>query len=138
MIAECFIDTNILLYAVSSDPDERTKRDKARAVLSGKSVGLSTQVIGEFYENATRKLRPRLTHDQALSILEPLFTLPIQPITIEVVRHALEIKKRFQLRYWDACILAAANAMDARTVFSEDLSHEQEYDQVKVVNPFAD
>ena len=77
MIAECFIDTNILLYAVSSDPDERTKRDKARAVLSGKSVGLSTQVIGEFYENATRKLRPRLTHDQALSILEPLFTLSL-------------------------------------------------------------
>lgn len=138
MIAECFIDTNILLYAVSNDPDERTKRDKARTVLSGKSVGLSTQVIGEFYENATRKLRPRLTHDQAVSILEPLFTLPIQPITIEVVRHTLEIKNRFQLRYWDACILAAANAMDARTVFSEDLSHGQEYDQVKVVNPFAD
>ena len=36
MIAECFIDTNILLYAVSIEPEELTKRDKARAVLSGK------------------------------------------------------------------------------------------------------
>ena len=43
MTAECSIDTSIQLYAVSSNPDERTKRDKAEAVLSGKSVGIPIQ-----------------------------------------------------------------------------------------------
>ena len=43
MTVECFIDTSIQLYAVSSNPDERTKRDKAEAVLSGKSVGIPIQ-----------------------------------------------------------------------------------------------
>ena len=43
MTAECSIDTSIQLYAVSSNPDERTKRVKAEAVLSGKSVGMPIQ-----------------------------------------------------------------------------------------------
>lgn len=138
MTAECFIDTNILLYAVSDDPSEHAKRDLAREIISEKNVGFSTQVFGEFYENATRKLKPRLTHNQAVAIIEPLFTLPVQPITTEVVWHALELKDRFQLRYWDACILSAAQSLGSKTVYSEDLSHDHEYESVIVKNPFVD
>ncbi len=43
MTAECSIDTSIQLYAVSSNTDERTKRNKAEAVLSGKSVVIPIQ-----------------------------------------------------------------------------------------------
>jgi len=40
------------------------------------------------------------------------------------------------IRYYDAAIVAAARELGAGTLYSEDLSHGQEYDGVKVVNPF--
>ena len=45
--------------------------------------------------------------------------------------------ERFQLSYWDSAILAAALVIGCDTVLSEDLSSEQEYDGLRVTNPFA-
>ncbi|MGH9483108.1 MAG: hypothetical protein ACRD1L_13550 [Terriglobales bacterium] len=44
---------------------------------------------------------------------------------------------RYAVSYWDAAILAAAEALGAHTVYSEDLNHGQRYGQVRVLNPFA-
>lgn len=52
-------------------------------------------------------------------------------------RIAIEQSERFSISYWDAAILAAAEALGADTVYSEDLSHGQRYGRVRVVNPFA-
>ena len=90
----------------------------------------------EFYDNATRKREPRLTHAQAVAILDPLRSLPVQPITMEVVWDAFRLTQRFQLRFWDAAILAAARALNCRIVWSEDLNDGQQYDGVRVQNPF--
>jgi predicted nucleic acid-binding protein len=50
-------------------------------------------------------------------------------------------KKRLLMTHEDAvavlgAILAAAKALGCQTLYSEDLSHGQEYDGVRVVNPF--
>lgn len=58
MTAEIFIDTNILLYAQSRHPAEADKRTRAREVMKAGRIGLSAQVLGEFYVNATKKLSP--------------------------------------------------------------------------------
>ena len=50
---------------------------------------------------------------------------------------ALELKARHQLSYWDAAIVAAAQALGAATLFSEDLNDGQSYGSVVVRNPFA-
>jgi predicted nucleic acid-binding protein len=136
MSAEALLDSNVLLYAVSTHPSERQKREQARALLAAPGIGFSTQVFSEFYDNATRKREPRLTHAQAVAILEPLRALPVQPITAEVVWDAFRLTARFQLRFWDAAILAAARALDCRIVWSEDLNDGQQYDGVRVQNPF--
>ncbi len=136
MSAEAFLDTNILLYAISTDPAERAKRHRSRDLLASPHIGFSTQVFSEFYDNATRKLQPRLTHHQALAILEPLRSLPVQPITLEVLWRAFRLRERFHLSFWDASIVAAAAALGCQTLWSEDLSHGQNYDGVKALNPF--
>lgn len=136
MSAEALLDSNILLYAVSTAAAERGRREKARALMASPGIGFSTQVFSEFYDNATRKLEPRLTHEQAVAILNPLRLLPVQPITLEVVWDAFRLSHRFQLRFWDAAIIAAGRALGCRIVWSEDLNDGQDYDGIRVQNPF--
>jgi predicted nucleic acid-binding protein len=136
MSAEALLDSNVLLYAVSTALSERRKREQARVLLASPGIGFSTQVFSEFYDNATRKRAPRLTHAQAVAILDPLRSLPVQPITAEIVWEAFRLADRFQLRFWDAAILAAARALECRIVWSEDLNDGQQYDGVRVQDPF--
>src|SRR5689334_21115919 len=49
-----FIDTNILLYSISRDPAEASKRDIAIALLDAENIALSVQVLQEFYVQAGR------------------------------------------------------------------------------------
>ena len=78
-----------------------------------------------------------MTHDDALRFLEPLLRLPMQAITVEVFREAVSIRARFGLSYWDSAILAAARAMGCDAVYSEDMSPGQDYDGLRVIDPFA-
>lgn len=56
MTADCFFDTNILVYAVDHTPANRGKQEKALGLLATADFGLSTQVMQEFYVTVTRKL----------------------------------------------------------------------------------
>ena len=131
------VDTNILLYAVSNQEDDAGKRAMAEATLMEPDLALSVQVLQEFYHQATRPHGPAvLTHEQAIEFLSPLGTLPTQEMTVELFNRATEIRARFGVSYWDAAILAAAKLMGCEAVYSEDLSHQQNYDGVMVINPF--
>lgn len=132
-----FVDTNILLYAVSTDPQEQPKSQAALRVLEGNDLALSVQVLQEFYVQATRSGKPdRLTHEQASLLIESFLRFPAQEITVELLQAVLASKSRFRISYWDAAIIEAARAQGCHTVLSEDLSHGQDYYGVKVVNPF--
>ena len=72
-----------------------------------------------------------------MEFLRPLRTLPTQEITVELFETATEIKARFGISYWDAAILAAAKTLGCEAVYSEDLSQQQDYDGVRVMNPFS-
>lgn len=132
-----FVDTNVLLYSVSRDPAERAKAERARLLLAARDLGLSTQVLGEFYVQASRASRPdALSHDQAARLLESFTRFAVQPITTAIVRAALTTRERFGLSYWDAAIVEAARALGSTQVLSEDLQHGQDLAGVQVVNPF--
>ena len=79
-----------------------------------------------------------MTHEQAMEFLPPLRSLPIQEITVELFDRATEIRGRFGLSYWDAAILAAAKMLCCEAVYSEDMSHEEDYDGLRVINPFSE
>ena len=132
------VDTNVLLYAASTLPEEEHKRLRARELLVEPDLAVSVQVLQEFYHQATRATRPgQLSHDDALRFLEPVFEMRVQAVTLGVFRGAVSIRRRFDLSYWDAAILAAARVLGCDAVYSEDMSSEQDYGGIRVLNPFA-
>ncbi len=134
-----FVDTNVLLYAACAARQWPGKRRRALELLGGGDLAFSVQVLQEFYYQATRRGREgRLTREQAMGFLQPLRMHPVQAITEEVFDLALAISSRYQLSYWDGAILAAARVLECDTVYSEDLSHRQDYGGLRVINPFLD
>jgi predicted nucleic acid-binding protein len=82
-----FVDTNVLLYAVSTAPGETAKARAARAVLEARDLALSVQVLQEFYVQATRANRTgRLAHDQASALVESWLRFTVQDTTVPLVR----------------------------------------------------
>ena len=72
-----FVDTNVLLYAVSTAPDEQPKRQIALALLEADDLSLSVQVLQEFYVQATRASKPeRLDHKRAALLNRVLPPVP--------------------------------------------------------------
>lgn len=60
MKATCFLDTNILLYRASTAEAELPKRLIAETLLRRPDIGLSAQVLAEFYHSAVHKPGLRL------------------------------------------------------------------------------
>ena len=132
------VDTNVLLYAASVLSEEEDKRIRARQLLAEPDLAVSVQVVQEFYHQATRANRPgRLSHDDALRFLGPVLEMRIQAVTLGVFRHAVSFRRRFGLSYRDAAILAAARVLGCDAVYSEDMSSEQDYGGIRVLNPFV-
>ncbi len=136
MSVEFFLDTNVLLYAATANPAERGKQDIAYELIAAQNFGISTQVLQEFYYNATRKAGVKMRPAKALEWLDELAHLPCSIVDAAVFRQAVAISTRFKISYWNGAILAAAEALGSTTVYSEDFSHGQAYGSIKVVNPF--
>ena len=134
---DAFIDTNILLYAASSAPEEAVKTNRAAALLEALDFGVSVQVLQEFYVNATGKLARRIPVEKTQAVLSLLREQPIAPLTVQLFDAAIALRQRYQISYWDAAIVAAAKELGAKTIYSEDLAHGQSYDGIQVVNPFV-
>lgn len=133
-----FVDTSVLLYAISRDPAEQHKAKRANEMLTGGGVALSVQVLQEFYVQATRQSRAdRLGHDQAGKLVESFLRFPTAAITTSVMLAALATRERFGISYWDAAILEAARTLGCNVVLSEDLSDGEDYSGVRVENPFS-
>ncbi|HXV04603.1 MAG TPA: PIN domain-containing protein [Solirubrobacterales bacterium] len=132
-----FVDTNILIYAISTDPAERDKAERANELLAERDLALSVQVLQEFYVQSTRENRPgRLTHARAAGLVESFRRFPVASLTADLVSAAMAARERFVISYWDAAILEAARSLGCETVLSEDLGDGQDYDGVGVRNPF--
>ena len=136
MTAECFLDANVLVYAVSKAPAEAGKKKRALELIEGEDFGVSAQVLQEFYVTVTRKLKQPIPADEALKFLRPLAAFPFVPVDFALMQRAIAVSQRFQISYWDGAVIAAAERLSARTLYSEDLNNGQRYGSVLVVNPF--
>ena len=133
-----FVDTNVLIYSVCGTESDARKTDIALKLLDRPDLALSTQVVQEFYVQATRAGRSgALTHGEAVAFIRSLERFRIQETTIAIVHHAFSLCQRYGVSYWDSAILAAAAACGCDTVYSEDLSSGQRYEDIVVVNPFS-
>jgi predicted nucleic acid-binding protein len=138
-IDRTFVDTHVLIYA--HDIDAGRKHDVATAVLRGlwaeRAGVLSTQVLQEFYVNATRKLKKPLARQEARSVVETYAAWCVDGITPADVSAAFQIEDRARIGFWDALILAVAVRSGARRLLSEDVSSGQAIAGLTIHNPFA-
>lgn len=137
MAARRFIDTNVLLYSISRDPAERDKRERAIALLAADDLGLSAQVLQEFYVQATRPTRrDALPHDIAAGLVRAWSRFPVQEISFAIVTSALEIHEKHGFSYWDSAIVSAAQALGCQQLLSEDMSHGRRIGDLMIHDPF--
>jgi predicted nucleic acid-binding protein len=133
-----FVDTNILLYAHDRDAGE--KRDTASEWLErlwGSRAGaLSTQVLQEFYVNATRKLPRPLSAPRARAVIVRYATWHVHRIEPDDIVAASELEKRHRQSFWDALIVVSAARVGAARLLSEDLQHGRRIAGVEIVDPF--
>ena len=133
--AKIFFDTNILLHMYSSaDAAKQARAQQLFRSCVGRMV-LSTQVVQEFYAAGERKLGlpRRKVQDTATALLD----LPLVVIGREQIVSAFAIRERYQISFWDALILSAAQSAGAEVVYTEDLNDGQRYGTVTVRNPFT-
>ena len=132
-----FLDTNILAYAVSRRVEDAKKGAAARALIQPTGQAISLQVLQEFYRVATHPKKLGYPHEEAVLFCNgwrKSFTV-LEP-TLRLFDESLVVCARYQLSYFDACIVTAARMLGCSTVYSEDLQDGQRYDGVQVVNPF--
>jgi predicted nucleic acid-binding protein len=133
-----FLDTNVLLYAVSRRPGEQEKRARAWALIDAGGIALSLQVLQEFCAQATRATRPdRMSEQEAAEFVARWRRFPVQETTLALLGLGLEIEARHRFNFWDCMILAAAKAQGCDTVWSEDMQDGRIVEGVRVANPFG-
>ena len=136
MGVDSFLDTNVLIYAISSAASESAKKEKALELIEHADFGLSAQVLQEFYVNVTRKIASPLTPDAALALIEQFRRFPLIWTDYPLIVAGVETSVRYGISFWDGAIIAAAESLGAAILYTEDLSHGQHYGSVQVINPF--
>jgi predicted nucleic acid-binding protein len=135
-VAHC-LDSNVLVYAFSKSPRDTAKTRIAREWINREDWGVSVQILQEFYVNAVRTPQ-ELGHEDALAMIEEIAgSRPVVAIDVPLMRHALQLKSRYRIAYWDAAVVAGARRLGASVLVSEDLAHGQDYAGVRVLNPFG-
>jgi predicted nucleic acid-binding protein len=133
MAAECFLDTNVLIYAFAAG-DRRSLR-ATELLADGGVIGI--QVLNEFTSVARRKLCWDWDDiEAALTVVEELLGSP-RPLTKAIHRRALMLAREHTLSFYDALIVAAACDAGCRVLLSEDFQHGHEFGSVRIQNPFA-
>jgi predicted nucleic acid-binding protein len=130
--ADCFFDTNVLLYLLSKDA---AKADLAEALLATGGI-VSVQVLNEFASVATRKLA--MTIPEIREILSTIRAVcVVRSLDIETHELGLEMAERYGFSIYDGLIVAAAVRAGSAILYTEDLQQGQVIDQVTIQNPFA-
>jgi len=133
----CFVDTNVLLYAQDLNWPEKRRRAVAwlNAVVDKNLAVISPQVMNEFAAACSKKL-PHLSSSRILETLEELQTFCRAPTDAETAIKGFLLHERFKLSFYDAVLIASALSADCGLFLSEDLTHFQSFGALRVVNPF--
>jgi len=138
MTGPYFVDTNVLVYV--RDASEPRKQPIAQAwveyLWKTRQGRISMQVLQEYYQVVTRRLRPGLPRERARSDIRDL--LAWKPIAIDaaVIERAWTVEERLQLSWWDALIIGAAQQSGCQFLLTEDLQTGQGLAGVTAISPF--
>ncbi len=128
-----FLDSNVLVYAFTTDPRAVT----ARTLLERGAV-ISVQGLNEFANVARRKLgRTWAEVRDALDAIRAVCGT-IVPLDIDTHSDALRIAERYGYGIFDALMISAAVRADCKVLWSEDMHDGQVIDKrLRIANPFS-
>lgn len=134
-----FVDTNILMYAHDTSAGEKHERAKSllEELWRDRSGVVSTQILQELAVNLRRKAKKPLDAKATREVLSDYLTWQVVVNGGDSIIEALDLEARFQISFWDALVVQAAQASGAEILYSEDLSDGQRYGGVRVRNPFT-
>jgi predicted nucleic acid-binding protein len=130
-----FLDTNILIRAVERKPDDAQKSAICRQLVGNEVFGVSAQTIAEFV-NATSRAKVALPATDIELWIDYLSSMPFTVLDSAIIRRGFWLRQRYQIQYYDAALIAAAERLGALVFYTEDLNHNQVYGSVRAVNPF--
>ena len=133
-----FVDTNILMYA--HDTSAGAKHERARALVEelwrDRSGVVSTQVLQELAVNLRRKTAKPLDAKATREVVADYLAWQVVVNGGDSILEALDLEERYQISFWDALVVHAAQSAGTTVLYSEDLSDGQRYGPIRVINPF--
>jgi predicted nucleic acid-binding protein len=127
-----FIDSNVLLYQLSSDTD---KAERAEALIRTGGV-ISVQVLNEIASVAHRKMGMDWPDVRGLSQTFRAL-LKVIPLDEEIHANGLDLCARYGFSLYDGMIVAAALAAGCDRLWSEDMHNGLHVDdRLTIFNPF--
>ncbi len=129
-----FLDTNILVYAYSTDEPE--KCGIARSLITSGRAWISVQVLNE-YCNVTRRKYPLLFERVSQTLDELAGCLSIRELSFTTTQKAARLSQKYGWSFYDSLIVAAALECQCATLLTEDLQHGFVVDdRLHIENPF--
>jgi predicted nucleic acid-binding protein len=139
MIDKAFFDTNIFVYAYTSN-DEQKHNTILELFVNLKAENLllciSSQVLNEFY--AVETIKYKVGHSETVGYVKSMSkNFSVFGVTKDTSLYALSLKEKYHYSWWDSLVLASALENDCQIVYSEDMQHGQVIENsLKIINPF--
>lgn len=134
-MAKSFLDTNMLIYLLDArDPvKQRRCRGIVKALASSHEAVISTQVLQEFHVACTTKLKVKPLLVKA--IMHGFENMEVVTIGAELISEAIDTSLQYQLSFWDALVVVAAESAKCKYLLTEDLNEGQIVRKVRIQNP---
>ncbi len=129
-----FIDTNILLYAYST---EKNKQEIAQNIINtNNNIYISKQVINETINILIKKFK--LNIKDIINVVKELEKeFIILDFDIQTQLNALKLKQNYNLQFYDALIVSTALENSCTILYSEDMQDKLVIEKkLKIINPF--
>ncbi len=135
-----FVDTNILMYAHDRTAGAKHRRamQLVEELWQDRSGVLSTQVLQELCVNLRRRAGRPLDSKATRDVVADYLSWRVVVNKGDSILEALELQDRYQISFWDALVVGAAQSSGADVLYSEDFADRQSYGSVRVVNPLIE
>lgn len=97
---------------------------------------ISTQVLQEFYNCLTRRIRRRADEVSAEAAVHAIMHHPIVQVDVPLIKLAMASNRKWRTAIFDALIVQTAREAGCSKVISEDMQHGQRFGEVIIENPF--
>ena len=135
MSDKVFFDSNILIYAYSSD--ETSKRECVlNLAKSCNTIIVSTQTINEFINVMIKKKKMSYSHI-TLVVNEMCNNFSVEMVDEQVIKKAIAVAIKYSYSYFDSLMIASALAGNCSILYSEDMHNQHIIEKrLTIINPF--